>query len=238
MKNQSMNSLSTNCLRVTAAVFLRRSLMPVVNHGPSLLRVVQNMSARFAAIMFFLFGAVAAAAAPLTINVVGVGPDGKPLATAVADYRWTVEEDATKLSVPGQPATTANYSFSFHARYMPVVAAGRVGTERSGVTADPDVARLYAQTPPDLDSAKRYYVSIAAEGFQMGGAPVVFSTTGATATVYLNQYALPTAQVSVFAFNDNNPSTAPRICPRRPAWRALPCNCLKLAALMANPAVR
>ena len=166
------------------------------------------IATRLFVMAFGLLAALAAAAAsvPLSIHVVGVTSDGTkiPLST---DYRWTVEEDATKLSVPGKPATAANYSFSFHTSYMPVVAAGRVGTFKAGAMADPDVARLYAQAPPDLDSSKRYYVSVAAEGYQMGGAPVVFDALGtaATATVFVNQYNLPAAQVSVFAFNDNNP---------------------------------
>ena len=149
--------------------------------------ISQHTFARWALMLGCLFGSTLAMAGQLSINVVGVGPTGATV-TAPTGYRWTVEEDATKLSVPGQPANTSNYSFSFHTSYMPVVAAGRVGTQRNGVTQDPDVARLYAQALPEvctatstskcLDPAKRYYVSIAAEGFQMGGAPVVFS--GAT----------------------------------------------------------
>ena len=177
---------------------------------------IRQTAAKVAVVALCLLGAVTASAA-LTINVVGVGPDGKALPTTASptEYRWTVEEDATKLSIPGRPATTANYSFSFHTSYMPVVAAGRVGTSPTGLTADPDVARLYAQQMPEvclgtpaptcLDPAKRYYVSIAAEGFQMGGAPVVFNGNAASATVYVNQHPVPTAQVSVFAFNDNSP---------------------------------
>ena len=169
--------------------------------------------ALWAALVFCLLGTTSAFA--LTINIVAVDGNGASGVLGPSGYRWTVEEDATKLSVPGQPANTSNYSFSFHTSYMPVVAAGRVGTQRNGVTQDPDVARLYAQALPEvctatstskcLDPAKRYYVSIAAEGFQMGGAPVVFSGANAAATVYLNQYPLPAAQVSVFAFNDNSP---------------------------------
>lgn len=170
--------------------------------------------ARWALMLSCLVGSALASAGQLAINLVGVGPTGAPV-PAPAGYRWTIEEDATKLSVPGQPANTSNYSFSFHTSYMPVVAAGRVGTDRNGVVQDPDVARLYAQPLPDvcssgnttrcLDPAKRYFVSVAAEGFQMGGAPVVFNGADASATVYLNQYPVPTAQVSVFAFNDNSP---------------------------------
>jgi uncharacterized repeat protein (TIGR01451 family) len=178
--------------------------------------------ARFTAMVLCLFATFWASAAslPLTIKVIGVAADGKET-EITTDYRWTVEEDATKPSVPGLPATKANYSFSFHTSYMPVVAAGRVGTASSKAHAacaaaaasaaprpagcDPDVYRLYTQTLPSLDDTKRYYVSVAAEGFQMGGAPVVFGASAAAATVYVNQYNLPTAQVSVFAFEDNNP---------------------------------
>ena len=172
----------------------------------------RQSAAKFVALAFCMLGAVAASAATLNLSVVGVGPNGATF--AVPDgYRWVVEEDATKLSVPGVPATPANYSFSFHTSYMPVVAAGRVGTVKTGVVADPDVSRLYTQPLPEvcpalttcLDASKRYYVSVAAEGFQMGAAPIVFAAGGAAATVYLNQYPVPTAQVSVFAFNDNNP---------------------------------
>lgn len=151
--------------------------------------------------------------AQLAVNVRGISQSAPP--TNVTEYRWTVEEDATKLSVPGVPATKANYSFSFHTSYMPVLAAGRVGTLKAGVIADPDVARLYAQGFPEvcpavpvrpcMDPNKRYYVSIAADGYQMGGAPVVIRNGQATATVFVNQYPVPTAQVSVFAFNDNSP---------------------------------
>jgi uncharacterized repeat protein (TIGR01451 family) len=149
-----------------------------------------------------------AAAAPLTINVVTVDGSGAAV-PAPAGYRWTVEEDRTKPPTPGQHSTTANQSFSFHTSYMPVVAAGRVGITGIASTADPDVARLYAQTPGslNLDSSKRYYLSVAAEGFQIGGAPVVFSGTGATATatVTLIKYPVPTAQLSVLVFEDNSP---------------------------------
>ncbi len=193
-----------------------------------LFRIIRQSAVRLVALAFCLLGAGVAYAAQLTVNVIGVDKDGKSLASPITQYRWTVEEDATKLSVPGQPATTANYSFSFHTSYMPVVAAGRVGTLKAGVTQDPDVARLYAQQIPEvcpstanpsaacLNPAKRYYVSVAADGFQMGGAPVVFNGSSATAQVYLNQYPLPTAQISIFAFNDNSPINGAPDLPQEP----------------------
>ncbi|NTV94766.1 MAG: hypothetical protein HGA75_05045 [Thiobacillus sp.] len=152
-------------------------------------------------------------AAPLTLNVIGA--DGTP----VTGYRWTVEEDATKASVPGQHATRNNYSFSFHSSYMPVVAAGKMvaGNPLIGNDcADPDnpIAcldpdRKY-QALPDVDPAKRYYVSVLPDdGYAMGGAPVVFDAAGnGTATVYVNKYPVPTAQISIFAFEDNSPLNA------------------------------
>ncbi|PZO19025.1 MAG: hypothetical protein DCF26_06810 [Burkholderiales bacterium] len=167
----------------------------------------------------WLFASFMAHADPLVVTVVGVLPDGTK--EIISDYRWTVERDATKLSEPGKPATTANYSFSFHTSYMPVVAAGRVGSERNTQLGlqDPDVKRINeavmpqvcvgAPTPSCLVSGDpvnhRYYVSIAASGYQMGGAPIVVSGNTAKATVYLNKHPVPTAQISVFAFNDNSP---------------------------------
>lgn len=149
---------------------------------------------------------LSAPAFALTINLVAVDGNGATVPTPTG-YRWTVEEDRTKLPNPGQPSTTANQSFSFHTSYMPVVAAGRVGAPGVASTLDPDVARLYSQTPAtvNLDPSKRYYVSVAAQGFQMGGAPVVFGAGGATATVTLIKYPVPTAQLSVLVFEDNNP---------------------------------
>ena len=61
-----------------------------------------------------------ATAAPLTLNVVSVDKSGAQ--TPVPNYRWTVEEDVSKASVPGDHATRNHYSFSFHSSYMPVKA--------------------------------------------------------------------------------------------------------------------
>jgi large repetitive protein len=161
---------------------------------------------RFIVTAFCLFGTLLAPAAAFTIRLVTVNGSGASV-EAPAGYRWTIEEDRTKPPRPGLASTTANQSFSFHTSYMPVVAAGRVGAPGVASTVDPDVARLYAQSPEAvvLDSSKRYYVSVAAQGFQIGGAPVVFGNSGGTATVTLIKYPVPTAQVSVLAFEDNNP---------------------------------
>jgi hypothetical protein len=122
----------------------------------------------------------------LTINVVG------PANEAVTDYRWLVEEDLTKLSVPNVPADASNLALAFHTSYMPVVA--------SGDSIDP------AKSPSTLalDAAKRYYVSVLPRGgYQMGGASI---TPGQdTVTIVVNRQQVPTAQISVFVFEDNQP---------------------------------
>jgi hypothetical protein len=125
----------------------------------------------------------AALAQTLAINV--VGPDGTPIAVP---YRWLVEEDTTKAVdfTPAQPGR--DLSLSFHASYMPV--AGK-GSSATGNTID-------------LDQAKRYFVSVLPNsGYQMGGAPVAAGATSVTVTV--NPAPVPTAQISIFAFKDNQP---------------------------------
>ncbi len=141
----------------------------------------------FASILMFVLSPQYAAA--LSINV--VGPDG----VAVTNYRWLVEEDATKDSIPGAPANASNLSLNFHTSYMPVVASGRVGTILKG----PDLAGL------PLDPAKRYFVSVLPDGggFQMGGMPLAAGQS--SVSIVVNKTPIPTAQISVFVFNDNQP---------------------------------
>ncbi len=119
-----------------------------------------------------------------TLNVTVVGPDG----IAIPGFRWLVEEDATKPVDVGVPAIPGkNLAVSFHTSYMPVIAKGD--------SSVPTVA---------LDATKRYFVSaLPNAGFAMGGAAVAPGQTNVTITV--QKTPLPTAQVSVFIFEDNNP---------------------------------
>jgi hypothetical protein len=126
----------------------------------------------------------------LTINV--VGPDG---VTAVTDYRWLVEEDATKASVPNVPADASNLALGFHTSYMPVVAAGDSTTP--------------AKSPANLalDATKRYYVSVLPRsGYTMGGAQIAPGQTAVT--IVVTPSPVPTAQISIFVFQDNYPINA------------------------------
>ncbi len=115
---------------------------------------------------------------------------------AVTDYRWVVEEDATKESIPGQLAGANNLSLSFHTSYMPVVASGRVGTAATPANG-PELSAIPA--------TKRYFVSVLPDGgaYQMGGAQVAVDQDAVT--VVVNRTPIPTAQISIFVFNDNQP---------------------------------
>jgi Bacterial Ig domain len=121
--------------------------------------------------------------------------DGKDKATPVTDYRWIIEEDRTFYINPActtnpQPAgcpafgatgTTGivpTFGTNFHTSYMPVVAAGCMGTVACesgqsllGTPAVCDIGNgicrtdASQQTPLDpsqvyLDPTKRYYISV------------------------------------------------------------------------------
>ena len=127
-------------------------------------------------------------AGAFTLNV--IGPDGAP----VTGYRWLLEEDLTYHVQPGtqDPETLA---VKFHRSYMPPVMKG-VGSGATVITPD--------------DPNKHYYISILPDatllpeaGYGLGGGPVAPGDTTVTVTVNSNQ--VPTAQISIFIFNDNQP---------------------------------
>ncbi|MFH0726741.1 MAG: hypothetical protein V2B19_10395 [Pseudomonadota bacterium] len=124
----------------------------------------------------------------LSLNVQGV--NGIPIA---GGYHWTIEEDRTyhvPLDGNNNPVPDPNtLSVSFHSSYMPVVASG-------------DESSAF----PALDPAKYYYVSVIPKtsgSYSIGGAP--FKGGAGSVAVTLNQLPLPTAQITIFVFNDNFP---------------------------------
>jgi len=120
-----------------------------------------------------------------SLRALGVQKSGS--ISRLAEYRWVIEEDLTYNVVPGVQVATP-LALQFHRSYMPVVAQGDNTTPL-----------------PTLDAAKRYYVSVipkTAGTYSVGGAPLVGD---GRVTVYLNQLPLPTAQITVFVFQDINP---------------------------------
>lgn len=134
-------------------------------------------------IVVFLLGLfIQSQAQALTVTVNGVNKDGS--ITAITNYRWTLEEDATYHVTPGIPAT--NWAVKFHKSYMPVVAQGTA----------PSVL-------PSTDSSKHYYISVLptqAGSYSIGGAQI--APGQGSVTIYVNQNPIPTAQISVFVFED------------------------------------
>ena len=122
--------------------------------------------------------------------------DENDVALPADGYRWLVEEDATWQPDPEQlPPPQETLATSFHKSHIPVVAQGVGALEFAEVALDP---------------AKHYYVSVLpldgadGDGHTLGGARIM---PGATAvTVQVNSHALPTAQISIFVFEDNSPT--------------------------------
>jgi hypothetical protein len=124
------------------------------------------------------------------VDITVVGSDGSP----VGSFRWLIEEDATKVSQPGVPAEPGtSLALGFHTSYMPLVAKGNQDN---------------ASNIP-LNPSKRYFVSVLPDsaatnpGYTIGGAPIAPGQSAVT--VYVNRSPIPTAQISVFVFNDNRP---------------------------------
>jgi len=128
------------------------------------------------------------------VDVAVLGSDGLP----VTGFRWLIEEDASKVSLPGAPAEPGtSLALGFHTSHMPVVAKGNQGNALP--PACPSTTG-----GPCLDPAKKYFISVLPDaGYSIGGAPIAPGQT--EVKVYVNRSPLPTAQISVFVFNDNRP---------------------------------
>ena len=135
--------------------------------------------------VLLLAGAVAlqatwALAGTVTLSV--VDGSGGP----VSDFRWLLEEDTTTLTRPGVP-TNDSISLVIHNSHAPVRASGSNASSTATITLP--------------DAALRYVVSVMADGYSLGGQTVAAGQTNVA--VILNKHPLPTAQISVFVFNDN-----------------------------------
>ncbi len=133
-------------------------------------------------------GALALALALMCSRVLGftltvVDGDGEAVPEV---FRWLLEEDTTTLTVPGIP-TNDSISLVTHYSHAPVAAVGSATGSPTEVTAP--------------DAAQRYVISVMADGYALGGASVAAGQTNVIVT--LNRHPIPTAQISVFVFNDN-----------------------------------
>ncbi|HWQ93602.1 MAG TPA: SdrD B-like domain-containing protein, partial [Clostridia bacterium] len=102
-------------------------------------------------------------------------------------FRWLIEEDNTALTVPGQPGNDT-ISLVIHKSHAAVVTNGSSTLNNIQIPIDPDY---------------RYVVSVMADGYALGGSTIAAAQN--QVTVVLHAHPIPTAQITVLAFNDNNP---------------------------------
>lgn len=157
------------------------------------------------------------------LQVMGVNADGTK--TAVTAYRWLVEEDRT-YHVPlegGQPQPDADtLSVGFHRSYMPVAAKGCVGFgDIIGPNFTCNDVAPGEPTPTGYKANSHYYVSVLPRsGYSIGGASFTTDDSGnpGAVTVYVNAQPIPTAQITIFVFEDNFPiNNAPDLPAEDPA---------------------
>jgi hypothetical protein len=111
-------------------------------------------------------------------------PNGAP----VNGFRWLLEVDTTNHTVPGVPVANS-ISLDIHNSYNPVLQKGHSATSVATIEV-PSNTRYFVSVLPDADHA-------------MGGTAVPVGQTAVTVRVH--PFPIPTAQISVFVFADQNP---------------------------------
>jgi large repetitive protein len=151
-----------------------------------------------------------------TVNVTVQAADATgTLAPITTGFRWLLEEDVTYANIPGSPSPYGprdpnSLSYNFHKSYMPVAAKGDNGVGGGGTAVIQNV-----------DPTKRYFLSVLPHRpansdcqdpgqpkcYSLSGTQVAFSAAGgpANVTVVVATQPIPSAQISVYAFHDNNP---------------------------------
>ncbi len=119
-----------------------------------------------------------------TLNV--VDGNGNPI---TGGFRWLLEEDNTVVAVPGAVVNNS-IGLTIHKSHAPVITKGNSGgASSSNVGVAPSM---------------RYFVSVLPDSGYANGGTVVDVGQG-TVTVTVHSLPLPTAQISVLAFMDQNP---------------------------------
>ncbi len=161
--------------------------------------------------------AAAAAKAALTLTV--VDDAGVP----VPNFRWILQEDNSAPGVPNVP-TNNTVSIVAHKSDARPLAAGQATSSTWPIRVPkftlpklvPDGTVIAGQTNPsyednylntayfaDPDPSQRYVIEVMVPGFSMGGQLVAAGQTAVK--IVLNHNPLPTSQVSILVFHDNNP---------------------------------
>ncbi len=148
---------------------------------------------------------------PLVSTALALGMSMTPLAYAaqvslslvdeignpVTGFRYLVEEDATYKPTLNTPSLDS-LSFQFHKSHNPV-ATDATG---NGLSGSSDAASVDIILPDNKD----YFISVVPfNGHALGGIAVGASTGIVNKTVVVNKFKIPTAQISIRVFEDNNP---------------------------------
>ena len=189
-------------------------------------------------VLIIVFSVQAHAANLPGLSVVSVDADGNT--TPVAAYRWLVEEDKTYhvQTLPNGVADPTTFdpnwgqlndgivggetlSVGFHQSYVPVAAKGCVGFDDIVAANPADSCAADIWPIGGLDAAKNYYVSVVPRsGASIGGAVYV---PGAGVTVFVNEHPIPTAQITILIFEDNQPiNNAPDLPQEDPTLQVPP----------------
>lgn len=128
-----------------------------------------------------------------------VDGNGTPIAVG---YRWLLEEDTTHPVTPNVPDNNS-LGVSIHKSYAPVAAKGTS-------------ANLSALgNPAIVDPAKRYVISVLPDNtYSIGGANIAAGQ--ASVRVICQEQPLPTAQISVLVFRDQQPINSAPDAPAEP----------------------
>ncbi len=183
------------------------NLNPLTRIDPIILfqRIAMILTAFVVVILLFgIIAAQSAQAAQFNLNVVSpTGPNGA--LEPVTGFRWLVEQDNSHPVTPGAQVSDS-LSFDFHASHAPV-ATSNTGQGLQGESTGSSV--LVTDVPvTGGNNQTRYFVSVLPfSGYTLGGAQVTFSNPGEVpnVNVIVHPNPLPTAQISVFVFEDNQP---------------------------------
>ncbi|WP_290704283.1 hypothetical protein [Amphritea sp.] len=144
-------------------------------------------------------------AQPVNINVVTPDPANPANFLPVDGFRWLIEEDNTWDIKPGVPLGET-LATGFHSSYSPLAAKGE--------SAIGNTAQVVSD---NLDDTKRYFISVTPhQGYTIGGAEI--EAGDSEVQVIVNALPIPTAQFSVFVFEDFSPiNGAPDLPEENPA---------------------
>ncbi|MEI6219560.1 MAG: hypothetical protein WCP86_11725, partial [bacterium] len=123
------------------------------------------------------------AGASVTVSVV----DGSGNAMTNG-FRWLLEKDTTTVTIPGA-AVANSVSLSINKSYCPVVTNGHSAASSAAIA---------------VPATNRYVVSVLPDaGYTMSAATITNGQTTAVVTVHATP--VPTAQITIEAYNDNDP---------------------------------